>query len=306
MNNSTQNNDDIRSSPRVSVIMPVYNGMRFIGQALDSALNQQFTDLEVIVVNDGSTDGSAEIVRDYLQKDPRVRYHEQANAGLCAARNAAIALARGEYLALLDCDDIWLPEHLKMSVAALDADPAVVMTHADVRFVDEDNRVVSEHLSKQRWANWAHDPFAAILLRHEHVPCPTAVFRTSICRRLGGFDMRYNYLGCEDRDMWLRLALEGKVQHLSYHGADYRVHATSMSRNHDKMLRARRILVERMREFPQGRELYRAARSAIELSKAELPAPRIHRIFAYLKAMRWSPLDKRNWRGLAATMLGRT
>ena len=102
---------------RISVIIPVFNGAAYVREAIESALAQTYQPFEVIVLDDGSTDGSAEIVRSLP-----VAYVHQANAGLAAARNAAISHARGNYIALLDCDDIWLPTKLERQLAALEAD----------------------------------------------------------------------------------------------------------------------------------------------------------------------------------------
>lgn len=293
--------------PLVSVITPVYNGERFLGAALRSALAQMYRNFEIIVIDDGSIDRSGEIARGFADAHPaQVRYFRQDNAGLCAARNAAIARANGRYLALLDCDDLWRPVHLRNAVAALEADPATALVHADVRFVDEDDAVLALFIGNRGWARWAHDPFQAILLRHEHVACPTAVFRADLAGQLGGFDLRYSYLGCEDRDMWLRLALRGAVRHLDYHAADYRVHGGGMSRNRERMLKARRTLVERMAELPEGRRLYAAACAALALSEAEECSPERERkrmLQAYGRAVRLNPRDVRGWRGLIGTLV---
>src|SRR5690606_35533615 len=100
---------------------------------LDSALAQTYDAFEVVVVNDGSTDRSSEIAHAYAERsDGRIRVVDQPNAGLPAARNAAIAAARGDFFALLDADDLWLPRHLERSVAALDADPSVGLVHGNV------------------------------------------------------------------------------------------------------------------------------------------------------------------------------
>ena len=295
------------SARMVSVIMPVYNGERFMEAALRSALAQDFEDFEIVVLDDGSTDRSTEIAQSYAAAHPHhVRYFRQNNAGLCSARNAAIAQSRGRYLALLDADDLWMPEHLARAVNALESAPGTVLVHADVRFIDENDRVFAEFLEARRWAEWEHDPFKAILLRHEHVACATAVFPRALAGEMGGFDLRYTGLGCEDRDMWLRLSLQGRVTHLSYHAADYRVHSGGMSRRFERMLQARRLLVDRMTEFPEGRRLHRAALAALALSEAEECATgpqQARRLRAYLTAIRLNPRDRRGWRGMARALL---
>lgn len=288
--------------PLVSVIMPVFNGERFIVQALRSALMQDYQPMEIIVMDDGSTDRSARIAQEFAAAHPdRVRYYRQDNTGLSAARNAAIARSRGRYLALLDCDDVWHQDHLARAVAALEQDPGTVLVHGNVRFIDATGESVGRFLGHRHWDRWAHDPFRAILLRHEHVACPTAVFRKQTVEETGGFDLRYDGFGCEDRDMWLRLALMGRVRYLDYHAADYRVHSGGMSRKRERMLQARRMLVERMREFPPGRRLYSSALAAVALSEAEECSGETERgriVRAYLRAIRCAPHDIRGWRGL--------
>ena len=131
------------TSPLVSALVPVFNGETFLAQALDSALAQTMDSLEVIVVNDGSTDGSGDIARRYASSHPgRFVYVEQPNAGLPSARNAAIRVARGRYLALLDSDDIWLPEHLATVASVLEADSSLALGHTNITFVGQDGRPI--------------------------------------------------------------------------------------------------------------------------------------------------------------------
>ncbi|GJL83669.1 MAG: glycosyl transferase family A [marine bacterium B5-7] len=110
--------------PKVSVIVPVYNTERYLGEALDSIEDQQYPNLEVIVIDDGSTDGSAKIAQTHSLK---VIYHYQENAGIGAARNTGISLADGILIALLDADDIWLPHKLQTQIDALTANPSLDM-----------------------------------------------------------------------------------------------------------------------------------------------------------------------------------
>lgn len=286
------------AGPLVSVIVPVYNSERYLERTLESMLAQTYRHFEAIVVDDGSTDGSAAIMRRFAERDGRVHCVSQRNAGMVGARNNGMRMARGRYYALLDSDDLWMPDHLERAVAALEADPSLVLVHAGVRFVDEQGDAFASFIDNRAWDAWVSDPFAAILLRYEHVACQTTVFRRDVIDRAGGFDDRFNKLGCEDRDLWLRLARLGGVRYLPYHGADYRVHAGGMSRNAERMLKARLILAEKMRQYPEGRRLYRRARAAIELSRAESSAP-LPAAWACVKAIGWSPADVRAWKGLA-------
>ena len=112
--------------PLVSVIVPAYNAEAFIGDTLDSIINQTYTNLEVLVVDDGSQDRTPEIVESIAQKDPRVILLRQSNAGVAAARNLAIQKSTGDYIAPIDADDIWYPQKLeKQMQCMLTADPSV-------------------------------------------------------------------------------------------------------------------------------------------------------------------------------------
>ena len=106
-------------APRVSVLIPTYNCARFLSQAIDSVLAQTFQDFEILVVDDGSTDDTAQVVARY----PRVRYIRREHCGVSASRNAAVAAATGEIVVFLDADDFWLPEKLEKQVTYLDENP---------------------------------------------------------------------------------------------------------------------------------------------------------------------------------------
>jgi glycosyltransferase involved in cell wall biosynthesis len=122
-------------APRVSVIVPVYNGERFLAETIDSILAQTYPSCELIVVDDGSTDRTRAIASSY----PSVQYIYQANAGTAAARNRGIEVARGEFLAFLDADDLWMPDKLSVQMAAFEADPALeIVTGYVEQFVDPD------------------------------------------------------------------------------------------------------------------------------------------------------------------------
>ena len=121
--------------PMVSIVIPVYNGERYVGATLASTLDQTYEDLEVIVVNDGSTDRSLDICRQFT--DPRIRYVEQANAGLAAARNSGVRHARGEYLGFIDADDLWLPQKVARHLERLEADPDLGLSYSFSSFIDE-------------------------------------------------------------------------------------------------------------------------------------------------------------------------
>jgi glycosyltransferase involved in cell wall biosynthesis len=124
-------------TPRVSIIVPAYNAAAYLPYAIDSVLAQTYQDWEIVIVDDGSTDNTRAVVDAYRSRlRDRLQYIFQPNRGVSAARNHGIRAARGEFIALLDADDVWLPQRLELGVNALDADPAVGLVHSRVARID--------------------------------------------------------------------------------------------------------------------------------------------------------------------------
>ncbi|HSJ55380.1 MAG TPA: glycosyltransferase [Anaerolineae bacterium] len=189
--------------PRVSVVVPCYNAERYVGQTLQSLVDQTYRDFEVIVVDDGSTDGSREVVEGF--RDARIRTICRENGGPAAARNTGIAAARGEFIATLDADDLALPHRLAAQLAAIEADPGLSVLSSGYTWIDQDGQAIPwEHHSWQRYPelnnirDWLFDcPF---------VPSAT-MFRRSAWEDVGGFDEEL--IGPEDWNFWMRLVLKG-------------------------------------------------------------------------------------------------
>lgn len=292
--------------PIVTALVPVYNGERFLAEALDSALAQTLPSIEIVVVDDGSTDTSGAIADRYATAHPRrVRVIHQANQGLPLARNAAIEAARGRYLALLDADDVWLPGHLAACVDVLERDPMVGLVHADAEDIDANGDPLPPD-DRPRWGRDSRDPYKAVLLRRQHIVCPTAVFRRSIVDKVGAFDPAFNRLGCEDRDLWLRLAEVAAVAYLPGIQARYRIHGANMSANSERMWRARKLLVDKFATRTRGRTLRRRAFAAIEadlgheLAMAPAAAPALA---AFARALLNDPLRVDAWKGMLRRIL---
>jgi glycosyltransferase involved in cell wall biosynthesis len=284
-------------APRVSVIVPAYNAVAFLEQALDSALAQQFTGFEIVIVNDGSTDATGEIADCYAARHPQlVRVLHKPNGGLPAARNTAIAAARGELFALLDADDVWYPHHLATAVAAFDEDPSLGMVHANIERIDGRGERIM--VCGPRWLD-SSDPYASLALRLEHVSCPTVVFRRSCVDVVGAFDLQFTGFGCEDRDLWLRIMERYPVRYLDVVTASYRLHGNNMSGNHLKMTAARLKLLDKMRRSPRGAALARHARAMIESDRSlELfnAGHRRNAMAAQLRALAMQPQSALIWR----------
>lgn len=219
--------DDCRptsaASPVVSVVMPVYNASRYIGQAVQSILDQSFREFELIVVDDGSDDGTAEVVRRLAAADPRVRVLSQSNSGVSAAANAGIREATGEFVARMDADDVALPDRLALQVAYMQTNPHVVCLGGAFEVMDARGRVLT-----CLYPPLTHSRIDSLLMRgHCAITQPTALMRREALERVGGYDS--SYVQAEDLDLWLRLGETGTLANLSVPVIRYRLLATSLS-----------------------------------------------------------------------------
>ena len=183
--------------PSVSVLMGVYNGERYLAQAIDSILGQSFTDFEFIIINDGSTDGTGEILHSY--SDPRIRVVEQSNVGLTRSLNRGISLARGEYIARMDDDDVSMPERLAKQVGFLDAYPevGVLGTACLIRDMIKGTEWVPPVLT-------SNEEIRHNLIKGNPLIHASVMMRRSLLETLGGYDE--SYLFAQDYALWMRLA----------------------------------------------------------------------------------------------------
>ncbi len=189
--------------PLFSVIIPVFNKAGYVKEALDSVFSQTVKDLEVLVVNDGSTDGTEGVLRSYLN---RVRYFYQENRGVSSARNRAITAARGKYLAFLDADDIWLPQKLEQQLSLLERREVIV--HSDVEFIDAEGRKISKVAPQICFQQG--NLFSGILLWQSRVILSSVVLPRSLSRKAGWFDEELRT--AEDTCYLLNLARTGEFK----------------------------------------------------------------------------------------------
>ena len=207
----------------VSVVVPAYGHRDFVRATLESVFAQTYPDVEVIVVDDGSPDDTADLVRPLVAAG-RVRLVSQANQGQGAARNRGLAEARGELVAFLDDDDLWPPEVVERHVAALRAEPEAVLVYGDYVRLRPDG-TLTERWEEPRPSGDAYDGFR---LRNHMISPGQALMRTEAVRAVGGFDASIR--GSDDWDLWLRLARRGPFVHERRVALHYRDHATNASR----------------------------------------------------------------------------
>jgi hypothetical protein len=209
------------------VIIPSLDCARFVGRALQSALAQTYTDYEIILADDGSTDDTRDVVRRF---GARVRYMYQPNRGLSAARNLALSAATGELIAYLDADDMWYPQRLEKQVTFLDENPHCGLVHSDLDVIDEDDQVVRRRFNHAPPREVPQGQCLLQLLRHSHVQVLTVLVRHELVRKAGLFDERLS--GVQDYLQWIRVAMEGHaLGYIDEPLALYRWRAGSLSRS---------------------------------------------------------------------------
>ena len=215
----------------VSVIIPVYNYARFVGRAVDSVLAQTYSPVECVVVDDGSTDDTPQVLARY---GDRIRAIRQENRGLSAARNTGIRAARGEYVAILDSDDYFRPDKLAKQVALIESAPGLGAVGCDVQHVDRDGK----ELYRRHFA----DPPAALDAQLRAVATRQAwvggsgsggLFPRSVFDQVGLFDETLR--AAEDWDMWLRIAAVRPIRNASDAEVCICLHGTGSFRNAEKM-----------------------------------------------------------------------
>ena len=210
--------------PRVSVVMPVYNGEMYLRAAIESILSQTFRDFELLLIDDGSTDGTAAILARY-RRDSRLRAISRENRGLIASLNEGWQRARGEYVARMDADDISRPDRLARQVAFLNTHPGIGVLGGAVEVIDEQGG--------------SHGPLtlpathAAIVWRlcfEDPIVHPTTMIRRAVLEQIGGYDPAMRH--AEDYDLWRRACTVTRLHNLPQVVLALRRHLTNVSRVH--------------------------------------------------------------------------
>jgi len=262
-------------SPVVTVVTPAYNAARYLPGTVASVLGQTFSDLELIIVDDGSTDDTLAVARRLAATDPRIRVVSTPNGGPAAARNTALRSARGEFVALLDSDDIMLPDYLARQLAVFEVCPDAAVVTANA--VNCGGGPAFDGKAFWPRVDGLERLTLHQLIEHEDSVCILSVFRRSICAAIGGFNPVFT--GNEDYEFWLRAALAGIVIVRNYEPIGvYRRRDESMSSNEPRMVRGVREVLRSLCPMLQDLPLEREAaerqitRYTRELPRAELRA----------------------------------
>lgn len=235
--------------PTVSIIIPCYNQAHFVADALQSALGQTYPALEVVVIDDGSTDQLERVVASFGD-DPRLKYVAQENRGLPAARNRGIAESHGDYLKFLDADDWLAPTVIQTQTAIFERDPQLGLVYCDLIHVDAEGKPLDDYSVARTRAVLSGDIFPSLLLGG-YFPPHAALVPRRVLERVGYFDEALG--GSADSELWMRIAAEGYPAYfvpekLVY----YRRHPHTMSRDTQHMEATRlRALEKIVARYPE-------------------------------------------------------
>jgi GT2 family glycosyltransferase len=229
---------------KVSVIIPCFNQARYLKRAVESVFAQTHTDIEVIVVNDGSTDETGTVAARFLSH-PAFRYIAQVNRGLAAARNAGLRVATGEYLSFLDADDYLHPEKVASQATVLDDNPAIGFVYCDIVSVDEAGEPLPEQYSVAEARAALVGNIFSNLVRGGFFPPHTVLVRRKALADVGEFDVGLG--GHADYDLWMRLAGAGhEAYFVDRKLAYYRRHPESMSGDASHMAESRKAALAKI------------------------------------------------------------
>lgn len=287
-------------TPRVSVIVSSYNYGRFIGEALTSVCRQTFADFECIVLDDGSTDDSVAVIQRFLNDD-RFQLVQQKHGGQTRAKNRGIALARGDFLAFLDADDVWEPTKLQRQLELFQARPDLGVAFTLRRLIDADGR------PQPGGSAPPPEPTVEAMYRQNFICFSSAMLRAGVPEHVGRFDERIGL--AIDYDFWLRVARFYPMACVDEPLVRYRVGHVNLSRRQLERLHVALLIMERFRR--QFDAPARLSRDAISRANAETFAhlgviSRGYSVRAavgwYARALRADPLHREAWRGLAAAL----
>jgi glycosyltransferase involved in cell wall biosynthesis len=282
--------------PSVSVIIASYNYRHYLPTALDSVLSQTITDWELIVIDDGSTDNSSEVIRPYLN-DCRIRYHRTCNRGQPAAENMGIHLSTGKYIAFLDADDIWLPDKLELQLAIFDKDPDLGIVYSRRININPQGTILSAP---------DHQLFRGMVLeqmfRQNFVCFSSSMIKKEVFNTVGDFNEEYRH--GSDYDLWLRAAIDYRFNYVDEPLVLYRKgHANLTSHSDIQLLSALKVMDSFLNLHPHMLPASLVRRSYAEtyyhLAYYLHLQSRIAALPWNLRAIAYAPLMSKAWLGLA-------
>jgi glycosyltransferase involved in cell wall biosynthesis len=242
------------AGPRFSVIIPAYNAENFLQEALDSVKNQTFSDYEIVVVDDGSTDSTPQLVKAWAASHLQIKMRliTQENKGIGGARNAGMREAQGQFIAFLDADDIWLPRKLELVAQCLDRSP-------DIDLICHDEWLFENGRNRSRFTYGPHTAYEDLLFKQNSLSTSATVVRRKKVLETGGFSEDLHFNSVEDYDLWLRLSQSrARIAYLHEVLGAYRVHGGGItSRIEHHCANGLHLLEAHFAQWPRNTFYYR-------------------------------------------------
>ena len=212
----------MNKSPKVSVVTPAYNAENTIAESIQSVINQTFSDFDMIIIDDGSTDRTAEIIKSI--EDSRIRYIYQDNAERAAARNLGIQNAKGRYIAFLDADDFWVEDKLEKQITLFRKNPELGLVYSDLYLFDDQSKEIITKYSNIRKLYKGRVALREMLTEN-FIQSPTPIVRREVFEQVGNFDVCL--VPREDIEMWVRIVARYPIDYVNKPLAMYRIHKNS-------------------------------------------------------------------------------
>lgn len=219
-----------KANPKISVIMPVYNAEKYLKQSIESILNQTYKDFEFIIINDGSTDNSLNIIYEYANKHTKIKVIARENRGLVCSLNEGISYSKGEYIARIDADDISLPERLEKQIKFFEKNQEIDILGSMAELIG-DKALLEKETNNYEWVNVefdSKDDLEKIFLECCAIPHPSVMMKKEFLIKIGG----YFEQDTEDYNLWLRAIKSGfKIDKINEKLIKYRLHDNSKMRS---------------------------------------------------------------------------
>lgn len=292
----------MENRPLVSVVMATYNMAQYVAEAVDSVLAQTYGNVEVVVVNDGSQDSTADVLAGY-ETDPRVKVIHQENAGQTVAKNRGLGACTGDLVGFCDADNAWLPDKLAVQVPLMLADNAPGVVYGDVQFIDDAGHDITTPAVRRHSGR-----ITGRLLADNFVPFNTCLVPRAILTEMGGFDESLSM--AIDYDLWLRISTRYEFQHVPRVLARYRIWGGQMSHRTgermDNALRMMQKFLETHGDAVTQREANRAWAHTLTTRGRWLArvGRRSEAMFDYQAAIGKCPWDLRTWKSLLRLVVG--
>jgi glycosyltransferase involved in cell wall biosynthesis len=273
--------------PLVSVIIPVYNRAHTLPATLQSVQAQTWRPLEIVAIDDGSTDDSLALLRDFAAaSDIPLQLRTRGNRGVTASRNEGLGLARGEFIAFVDSDDLWSPDKIERQMGLLSARPEIGLCHTGVEQIDEHARPLQRYLDpdpacRGRWL--------LAQIESNHIQTSSVLMRREVFESTGRFDESLR--ACEDWDYWIRVASRHGIEFLPEHLTQMRQHAVRLSRDVELMRTSHFAVLDKLDRHPAMGDP--ALRAAVDLRRRRTHFEYGRSRITYLLDMRGGRADLR-------------